>query len=55
MNKSRSLLYATALAEYLARHRPELVTRGVERVGHLTASRLRLVLSGIDVVLDRVR
>ena len=32
VNKSRSQLYAEALAEYLARHAPERVTEAMNRV-----------------------
>jgi predicted transcriptional regulator len=39
LKKSRSRLYAEALAEYVARHEPEAVTRALDRVALQVDSR----------------
>lgn len=56
LKKSRSRLYADALAEYVARHEPEAVTRALDRVATevdtrsepLVAVAARRVLEGTE-------
>lgn len=53
--KSRSQLYADALAEYLSRHAPEEVTEAMNRVvDHVDESRDPFVLAAARSVLERV-
>jgi metal-responsive CopG/Arc/MetJ family transcriptional regulator len=53
--KSRSQLYADALAEYLSRHAPDEVTEAMNRVvDHLKEPRDPFVLAAARSVLERV-
>lgn len=53
--KSRSRLYAEALAEYLSRHAPDEVTAAMDRVvDQLDATRDPYVLAAAHSVLQRV-
>lgn len=53
--KSRSQLYADALAEYLSRHAPDEVTEAMNRVvDQLDEPRDPFVLAAARSVLDRV-
>ena len=54
--KSRSQLYAEALAEYLSRHAPDEVTAAMNRVvDHLDESPDPYVLAAARSVLQRVK